>query len=279
MKIIDQTDRKWSSLGKNFGGANTYSNDLIKYQIPYWKEVLGRNDLISVCPPPSKTEISGKFRTFVWYLHKYPFRNPVGYVEEQLTNSGIRAENVILVLSYKKYQEDLIKAGFQAVFVPMAINVEEIQKYRVEKTKNFLYFGNLYRSKIQEYERIKSNLRRKRHKLDTLSFRALNGLPLIDREETFRTVSQYKYGIGVGRCALEMFALGLKVIISGNKFGGVVKNVSDIEIQLSTNCNGRIYTYSNQFKRCYEVLDQTKYIISDITKLNHVEETKKLYAL
>src|SRR5690606_14852218 len=58
-------------------------------------------------------------------------------------------------------------------------------------------------------------------------------------EECLKLVSQYEYGIGVGRAAQEMMAMGLKVIIAGRNYSGAVTN-RNLPIHLSSNCNSNI---------------------------------------
>jgi hypothetical protein len=275
---MDHQDNGWDR--NHYGGAKTYSEDLLKYQIPKWKKVLGKNDIISTCPPPDRTQISGTYRTFIWYLHKYPKKNSIGNLQDSLNHSKIQFDNLIIIASYKEYVKHLVKRGFKAVFIPMSIDVEYIQKFKSKDKKGIVYFGNLYPSKIETYRQIKFGLRSLGISIDTLSKGSFNGIKQINPgKNTYEFISKYKYGIGVGRCALEMWALGLKVLISGDRLGGLVMTERDKKNQIATNCNSRIWTFSNDIKKCYRNLDNSKEIISDTTRIDHVNEVKKLYDL
>jgi len=105
----------------------------------------------------------------------------------------------------------------------------------VTATKNnkWIYFGNLYPNKLNTLESLKSKL-----DFDILSFSKLNEEDtVLTHEQCLSLVSQYSYGIGVGRCALEMTGMGLPVLLAGKNIGGTLVTSDDLGFHSDCNFN------------------------------------------
>lgn len=165
--------------------------------------------------------------------------------------------------------------GINATWVPMAIDVAEVSKYNTGQKRcedKIIYFGNLYRDKHDQFEDLQQLCRSVGLTMDYISDGCFNGDKKVSQEEAWKIISTYKYGIGVGRCALEMYALGLKVLIAGNQFGGIVIDEADWNVQEKTNFNGRVITFDRDVKACLESLDKSlvcNLLVRDIAKENH----------
>lgn len=270
MRVFDHNELGWKSRAIYTSGALTYSKDIVKYQIPYWQEVLYDEDVLATCGKLSDLSVPVRCSTAIQYLHSWPYYTAVERIQQ--IQQGIKAKNVVFITAYKKFQETLKLYDIKSVFIPMAIDVEKIRQHKKEPTKEgFIYYGNVITDKIGTFNALKAECQGQKIPFDYISFGKFNGEREVNQEEALDIVAQYKYGIGVGRCAQEMYALGLKVLIAGKNVGGLITNEQEYEKQLQTNMNSRIFTFSNDIYRCISNIDESLSMANDITKLNHVE--------
>ena len=94
----------------------------------------------------------------------------------------------------------------------MSINTEGLP-YRYNENGRIIYFSNIYDEKSKTI----SEMKEMGLKFDTMSQGKFNGQGDFNWNEAIEIVSEYEYGIGVGRSAIEMLAMGMKVIIAGRK--------------------------------------------------------------
>lgn len=272
MIVLDHSEPNWLRRYQRTNGALTYSKDLIKYQIPNWEKVLGENDIISTCAKFSECTTRGNFNLAIQYLHSYPYIGALDRIRFLANHLPFKAKRLIFITAYKAFERELIGAGFRAVYIPMAIDVNTIQQYGENKKYDdhrIIYFGNIVQNKVGVFTKIKKECSRLGLTLDVISQSRFNNLTPIDQEAALECVSGYQYGIGVGRCAQEMMALGLKVVIAGQKFGGIMTNGGEYTKQLETNMNGRICTYSTIPSVCFQNVGRSITASNDISTTNH----------
>lgn len=271
MKVLDHTDPEWSRRVTRINGALTYSKDLVKYQLPKWEDVLTEDDVISTCPKFSDSSLMGVYNVAVQYLHSYPYYGAVQHVERILWNKKFRCEKLIFVTAYKQFERELEAAGLNAVYVPMAIDTDALTQYKAEKTEEnkIIYFGNIVHNKLRVYNHLKRYCQMAGYAVDLISHSLYNGVWTISREEALAKIATYKYGIGVGRCAQELMTLGVKTIVAGQKFGGIITSPEDYKEQLRTNINGRIVTHVDNMQTCIDDIEKSKCYSNNIGSLNH----------
>lgn len=273
MHLIDHTDKTWQSKVRRINGAFTYSQDLVKHQIPFWQKTLGENDIISTCPKFSDVDINGQFNLAVQYLHSYPYHQAVDRTKFIIRNLPFNAKKTIFLSAYKAFAHELQLYGLNAQFCPMGIDAQEIQKYlhpKIHKDR-IIYFGNVIQNKVNLFNKLRTVCNNQGLIFDYISNGRFNTTKEMTREEILKTISTYKYGIGVGRCAQELMALGVKTLIVGHKFGGLITNKEDYQTQLDTNMNGRITTFNRDVRHCLKHIDKAWRGYNDITKVNHSE--------
>ena len=99
----------------------------------------------------------------------------------------------------------------------MAIDVKEIQKHKVKSSKakkRIIWFGNIRNTKKPFYRHFVAVARENGWGIDTINNSHFNNdSRTMTRDEIMRCLQYYEYGVGVGICAHEMSALGLKVFI------------------------------------------------------------------
>lgn len=281
IQIIDHTFRPWLARKRQENGAATYSKDIQEVLIPRLTEYFQEHNpeldiLISTAPPLAQVEdpyiLHDRPELVIQFLHTYPYRNPMEPINAMLNR--FPDSKVILVTAYVAYEIRInqwakaqgLTDRVKPVFVPMFIQPENILEavgkrwYKHDPfEKRIIYFGNLYRAKSQEYYRIRQGLERAGWKVDVISKSRFNGTgPVLEQADTWKLISQYRYGIGVGRCALEMYTLGLKVLISGEHWGGLCMDTNDCYTQQKTNFNGRVITGSRDLEEALQLLPDSR---------------------
>lgn len=277
IQIIDHTFRPWLARKRQENGAATYSQDIVDVLIPELVEHLQEDHpatdvLISTAPPLAQVEdpyiLCDRPELVIQFLHTYPYKECMRPINSLLNR--FPQSKVILITAYLSYdtrinqwaKEEQLDHRVKSVFIPMFIQPDEIQKavgkrhFRKDPDeKRIIYFGNLYQAKMPEYHRLRQGLERAGWTVDVISKSRLNGQnPILSQEESWKLISQYQYGIGVGRCALEMYQLGLKVLISGEHWGGLCMDSEDYFIQQRTNFNGRTITGTRDLEEALELL-------------------------
>lgn len=142
-------------------------------------------------------------------------------------------EKFIYFTQYKDQQEFLESNGFTSFFFPMRINTQNLPETTTKNGK-WIYFGNVYENKEDTLEILRNSI-----SFDILSYSQLNGEgDILTHTECLELVSQYSYGIGVGRCALEMMGMGIPVLLAGKNIGGTLVTEEDLNFHSNYNCNG-----------------------------------------
>src|SRR5690606_33289480 len=118
---------------------------------------------------------------------------------------------IIFVTAYKKVHNALISQGYESLFIPMTVDTTKLPKAIQSDEKRIIYFGNVMRVKREGYTFLSTMLNAMGWKLDRLSNNYYKGQRLHNQQEVWSILSNYSYGIGVGRCALEMLGMGMKV--------------------------------------------------------------------
>lgn len=275
--LIDHTFGPWLARKRQENGASTYSEDLCTAIIPELWDYLeanhsGKDILISTAPPLAQVDPAylhtKKPDLVIQFLHTYPYRSPFDDIQRLLDR--FPHSRILLVTAYQAFlhrlqrwihgkgKSEWVAAHFQPMFILprklTALSQNPVCEYLAAE-KRIVYFGNLYKGKSTEYHRIKQGLANAGWKLDVISRSQFNGAgKVLDREEIWKIISRYRYGIGVGRCALEMYALGLQLLISGEHWGGLCLVPEDYQTQSRTNFNGRVITGTRDLEEALELL-------------------------
>lgn len=258
--IINHTDKAWQSRVKRTNGALVYSTYICNHDVPIWRALCGDAPVvISTCPIFS--EVSGAEYVVngpelaVQYLHTFPKDNPVQYVRNIIAGMPWRAKRVVFITAYKSYAALLRANGIKAYWLPVRIDTGELRDIsaqngtEIQDSNRFLWFGNVYTAKRNNFAQVQSLLQREGFAVDVISEDKLNGRP-ISRREVLQLLPRYRYGAGVGQCAMEMMYMGLRVMITGDGFGGIITNAEEWAAQRAMNLNSRVCTYDNNPANC-----------------------------
>lgn len=257
--VIDHTDEWWSTRKTRTGrenGANTYSRDIVTHHVGRWAKLGHDRDVVVSTAPPLVAHEVDPVDLAIQYLHTYDYADPIDLparIAEALTSQGVG--RVLFVAAYRPLVNILNAAGLEAVYVPMRVDVDWIRHRAgagaVEVPRigrgRAVYFGNVTAPKKRHFDAMRVAFAKTGWKLDVVN--------TPDQARALRQVNGYTYGLGVGRCALEMMGLGLRVMLSGAKFGGIITNASEWDVQSSQNFNGRVITYDRSVLACVEGWD------------------------
>lgn len=257
--LIDHTEPKWRtrySYSKRENGAKTYSEEIVKFQVPLWAKHSAGDTLISTCTLLSDVDhLPKKVDTVVQYLHTIKYDDPAKEAKEVIEKIPVKYKRIIFVTAYAAVQDALDDEGIESVFIPMTIDVSKLPKAKpIHGDNKIIYFGNILKHKRKAYRKLVKSFKDQGWEVDVLSKNTYKGEELDSQEEIWKVVSQYKYGIGVGRCALEMSAMGMKVFIGGvHEEGGVIMTWGEFTEQMRTNYNGLGITrpYEESIKGLY----------------------------
>lgn len=198
-------------------GYSTYHKDFMRTVLPHLdvpENTMISNDVYIKFPEPGQK--------ILHILH--------ASIEAQITGWWRQTQ---FVTHYEYFLPVLAKHGHTGHFTPMGIDLNRVPRRMGEGNGRWIYFGNLYPQKMETYRQLQKTLN-----FDTLSFGRLNDSEeVLSNEECLALVAQYSYGIGVGRCALEMAAIGLPVLIAGNEVGGTLTTPEDYHFHKKSNFN------------------------------------------
>lgn len=270
MIILDHTEPNFTAKQFRPNGAEKYSRDLVAHDVPIWKSLCGDADdvVISTCNRLNRVHelnfTPGKeYALAVQYLHTFPKENAVEYVQQIISEAPFSSRRMIFISAYTSYVSLLRAAGIEAYYLPMFINPQQVlnavkgMPQQDKSARGIIWFGNVYTAKKETFRRIKVALERAGFELHYISegkYYHPFGLPgigdTVTQERAWQIISTFRYGIGVGRCALEMMSLGLRVMIAGDSFGGIVTNEAEYLAQQQVNFNSRVCTFDNNMYNC-----------------------------
>lgn len=283
IKIIDHTDPHWYSLYVGHGrenGAMTYSKDIVKYHLPIWRSELKKsginNAIIGTCRLlrnnnlvlPKKTDL------VVQYLHTYSSLNPLREIKLVTEQIPTEYKKIMFVTAYKDLVPIANAYGYNAIFIPMTVDAGYIRQFARDKNPHLInrvvYFGNLTRKRRRLYTQARSVLLRRGMAVDLISNNRLNGgLKTLSQQECWQIASQYTYGMGAGRSALELAALGVKVMYINYNNAYVASSEEEYEMLEAKNFSGNIgrdtlfrsvLRFNNSIIRTNDIKEQKKRI-------------------
>jgi hypothetical protein len=258
----------WSKIYKDkfkrkyrTNGAYTYSEDIIKFHLPIIEKILlkqnkYKNILISTVTTIAEDIIPKGTDLIIEYVHESAIRDLPKCMKNKRLNIKF-----IYVTSRTDVFNSLKEHKISCVLLPMAIDVEQIVIYKKPQSKQYkdkrvIYFGNKYLGKDGYYEKTKTAFLKNGWIFDEISYNLFNNCKRLTREQVFDTISKYKYGIGEGRCVLEMNALGLKTLICAVKNQGLMMNDNDFNFQKLNNfSDGTFFTFSKDLDVCINNID------------------------
>jgi len=251
--LIDHNEPKWNRRyhnSKRENGAHTYSKEIVKFQVPLWSKHSPGDMLISTCPLLSDVDdLPEEVDLVVQYLHTMKYDDPAKEAKEVIKNIKVKYKAIVFVTAYTAVQDALDKEGIQSIFIPMTIDVSRLPKPKpIYDGKKIIYFGNVLHHKRKAYRQLVKEFKDNGWEVDVLSRNTYKGEKIDSQEEIWKIVSRYRYGIGVGRCALEMSAMGMKVFVGGihENEGGAMLKPGDKLDQALTNYNGLNIKHSHQ---------------------------------
>lgn len=258
---------KYSARGRE-NGAATYSREIVKYQYSVYEEMFKNQEvIISTCALLSDVDQSQmpQYADIAFqYLHSYPYgdglaqaRKVVEHFEDVRNPKRTMVDHVVFVTAYKPLHDRLVAHGYQALFLPMTVDTSVLPARKEEKkygSKNIVYFGNVTNVKEGTFIQLQKAFKRRGWSFNYISNGKLAGIYPITQHQAWERINDYSYGIGVGRCALEMMAMGLKTMIAGPYFGGIMTNEFDFSQQQLVNMNGRIVTFDREIDACIDYI-------------------------
>lgn len=257
MYVFDHNTEWWREKfvrhGRN-NGAATYSAEIVEHQLPIWESFFP-DAVVSTCPSLHGQDVRGGL--VVQYLHEYPRQNATGWITGKNDYLRARFDRVVFVTAYRSFHTRMAALGIESMFVPMTIDTEKVRAHVTADHytgKNAVYFGNVQSPKAGQFQEISRAFKRAGWRLDVISYNQYNRFKsqTLDQAQSWDVLAQYRYGVGVGRCLLEMQALGLRTLVSGERFGGLVTTAAEYEVQHATNYNGRVTTFDDDPDSCIE---------------------------
>ena len=280
MRIVTHDAESWKSRNRFTNGAGTYSRDIAESQLGHWQQAFGDRDVLvstcaRVCDLWPEEVGDGEPELIIQYLHTFPYQNPIGYVKDIISDSRFSdASKWVFITSYRAYADLMRLHGLRAAHVPMMID-RSLVPSGMNDVERAVWFGNIYENKKQMFNRIRAEFNRAGILLTVITKGMVNSKREVTQEGAFELIRHYTYGIGVGRCALEMYSMGLKVLVAGAEFGGLVMNDSDAQAQEATNYNGRVLTWNRSIEDCIQMLPHSHVpTLKDIREVNHVDIIK-----
>ena len=250
-----------SSKGKT-NGAYTYSQEINKHHIPLIENLFkNKNVVVFTVDHSFHYQIKDK-PLIITYLHESL------KAEQSRINQCLARHKTKHIWITGRYRDSLVikqKYG-PCIFLPISIDTDYVKKFDSKQprfTDRIIFFGNTYYNKGATIPFLHKFFKTQHIKFDTIInnvYTAEGHPPLpVTREAILSILSHYNYGIGSGKCFLEMNALGLKTLISGEKFCGLITNEREFDIQTKTNfCASQeagIISYSPQIKKCWDNID------------------------
>lgn len=224
MIVFDHTEAAWRARYDRHGrtnGAFTYSKDIVRWHLPIWREILISGQSVATCGHvPGVT---------VQYLH-------------ERTQPRLDPETRLFVTTYKDLADTL---GPRGLWLPNLIDGDTLPD-RPAKTAGWVYFGNMVGLKKANFAAV-----------EALGPHVVSGEE--DQSAALARVAQHRYGIGVGRCALEMMAMGLPVMIFGKALGGLVLTAEDFRRQSEANFNGNTVTGAASIEEAARKIEAAQY--------------------
>jgi hypothetical protein len=260
LTVVDHTEPSWASRYAAKGrenGAATYSRDIVRWHVPVWERLLPEGSVVSTCPLLTSGDWSSP--VVVQYLHSYQYVDPLGPAWEVVGHLGALAGRIVFVTAYRSLAARLRLAGMEALHVPMAIDADAVRASVGDVGERYdgrrvVYFGNVTRHKRALFAELRRVFERRGWRFDVVSESRFDGQP-VTQAEAWRILARYRYGIGVGRCALEMMALGLRVMVAGAEFGGLITTEDEWRTQWATNLNGRVVTFDRDVGACVDAFE------------------------
>ena len=269
----------WASLYKQrhksrnrTNGGYTYSKDITKYHLPIITDIINskekyKNVIITTVGMLDRTIVPENTDLIICYLHEFlDLELPRVFEISNWYN-----KKIVYITSRLNIFQRLSYTGISTILLPMSIETSEFTKYaKSEKyaDKRVIYFGNRYLGKGGTYNQIKESFVNKGWIFDEISANMFNGKKSLNRDEIFDTIAKYKYGIGEGRCVLEMNALGVKTLICASKNQGIFTNNSEFEIQKANNfSDGTIWTFSPDIDTCIDNFDKAIIKTVDVSEV------------
>lgn len=219
----------WAEKNKRMGlqnGAKTYSEAITKWYWPvfhnWFKDSEDNIAVITVTTENNPIRFS-KFNKIYLFLHECSYmRQPTVSRARRFKEINNQADVIFIVWS-ETTAKAMQKQGLRTIFLPMAIDLQELSRYRSHPGHKFdnriIYYGNLRGSKRPYVTYLITKAHELGWEVDYISDNAFNGDSVkLSREEIFYAIQQYKYGAGVGICAHEMSAFGLKVFLYAYDF-------------------------------------------------------------
>lgn len=193
-------------------GRSTYANDVHRIVVSVLEDTFKIGEVnpdVIYSPIRIPFELLDKFSDTRFILNLHDDSN---VIDRYVGNS-----NITFITHYKPVL-DKYKNKVDIRFIPMSIDTSLLPDIHDKVKDSIIYFGNIYPDKKETYEMLKN-----KYSFDTLSFSKYNGGKIrLTQKECWDIVSRYEYGVGVGRSAIEMLCMGLKVIIGGKGYGGNV---------------------------------------------------------
>lgn len=249
-------------------GADLYGEEIVTHQRQHWDALYGDDTVINVrLVLPKLIAPLKPHKLFIQYLHTFPRQNTLG---DAVATARWAEAPVAFIVAYRALCDMLNAAGHRAVYVPMSIS--ETPEPVEQRNGRAVWFGHTYSDKGETFRTVKNEFLRQGIPFDCISKDKFNGSEPVTRAQALARIRCYSYGIGVGRCAQEMYAMGLKVLIAGSAIGGLVMRQEDEAVQMASNYNGRVVTFSNNLSECVKYLPQS--IVAKpnrIWSMNHAE--------
>lgn len=248
LDIIDHNNHPtWTPVYKRLNrenGAKTYSEDIIKFYVPVFEKHFehNRQKNLLITVNNAWDTVYSKYKQIFLFVHERGINEEIRQIrlnDLKLFNKKNKHAKVWFIVWSQQQCEELTANNLNAIYLPMAIDTQKFIKYRDYPKfydNRIIYFGNIIGKKIKPFNELWKVCRRKGFGLDSISQNTYNnGFFKLNKPAIYKLISRYKYGVGVGRSAQEMSAMGLKVFCYG--YGdSLLPNEKNREKILSQNC-------------------------------------------